>query len=174
VLKFIFLLFATIAARFVQMPCPNIEPVMATLLPASKTFGKYAGFFYGFIAIAAFDFATGRLGLWTLYTAIAYAVIGYAAAKYFSNRKATRFGFAKFAVVGTLFYDLVTSLAFGWQFHQTIEMTLIGQIPFTAYHLLGNVAFAFFVSPAIFSVLSENKFSLRTPSFSLVCQSQNQ
>jgi hypothetical protein len=34
---------------------------------------------------------------------------------------------------------------------------LIGQIPFTILHLAGNVVFAFFLSPLIYTYLSTNK-----------------
>ena len=34
---------------------------------------------------------------------------------------------------------------------------LIGQIPFTALHLLGNVSFALVLSPAIYNFIIENK-----------------
>jgi hypothetical protein len=65
--------------------------------------------------------------------------------------------FVGFAVVGTLLYDLATALLFGFQFGQTLEATLLGQIPFTAYHLLGNVVFAAVFSPLVSKYVVENE-----------------
>ena len=44
----------------------------------------------------------------------------------------------------------VTGLTIGpLLFHQSFIVSLIGQIPFTLLHLLGNVSFAIVLSPAI-------------------------
>jgi hypothetical protein len=66
----------------------------------------------------------------------------------------------KTAIAGTLVFDLVTALVFGWQFGQTLTQTLVGQIPFTIYHVLGNAVLAFFLSPAIFKFLAPSKSEL--------------
>ncbi len=128
---------------------PNVEPVMGFTMPFAKKFGRYAGMAFAAIAMVSIDFFTHRLGLWTLYTVGAYAVVGYAAGGFFANRKPGRKDFLAFSVAGTLFFDAVTALLFGWQFGQTLELTVLGQIPFTASHLLGNAAFALLASPAI-------------------------
>ena len=52
--------------------------------------------------------------------------------------------------MGTLFYDAVTGLTIGpLFFHQSFIVSLVGQIPFTVLHLLGNVSFAIVLSPMI-------------------------
>ncbi|MFA6048705.1 MAG: hypothetical protein WC792_02020 [Candidatus Micrarchaeia archaeon] len=158
--KFALTLAACIVLRFVQL-VPNVEPVMATTLPVSKALGKYAGFAFAFVSIAAIDFAMGKVGLWTAYAALAYGAIGFAASEYFSaagaKGKISRKHYVGFAIIGTLFYDAVTAFLFGLQFNQPLAITFAGQLPFTAYHLLGNIAFAALLSPAIQAWVFENK-----------------
>jgi len=46
-----------------------------------------------------------------------------------------KWGYVRFAIIGTLFFDAVTGLLIGpLFFHQSFLSTLIGQIPFTALH----------------------------------------
>ena len=146
--KFAFGLALCVLARLFAF-APNVEPIMGFTMPYAKKYGKYAGLAFALIAMVSIDFFTQRLGLWTLYTAGAYAVIGFAAGRFFETRKSNRKNFLAFAVAGTLFFDVATALLFGWQFRQPLELTLLGQIPFTASHLLSNAAAALLLSPAI-------------------------
>jgi hypothetical protein len=143
--------------RLVPMPLPNLEPIMATALPFAKRMGPLAGMLFAFAALVSWDFISGRLGLWTLYTGIAYAAVGYCAGKFFAERKMGLRNRVGFAVAATVFYDAVTALAFGWQFGQPLAVTLMGQIPFTAYHLLGNAAAVAVLTPVIDAAIVENK-----------------
>ncbi len=97
----------------------------------------------------------GGLGLWTVYTAGAYGVIGFAAGAW--GEKIV--GFARkagFAIGATLFFDGVTAFLFGMQFNQPLGVTIVGQIPFTAMHLAGNLFFVFLVSPLVAKYLVED------------------
>ncbi|VVB68324.1 Uncharacterised protein [Candidatus Norongarragalina meridionalis] len=145
-----------ITARFIPHP-PNLEPIMATMMPFAKKMGAFAGFVFAFLSLASWDFVSGRLGMWTLYCAVTYGVIGVLAAKFFATRKATRGNFVVFAIGGTIFYDAVSAFLFGWQFGQPLWVTFVGQVPFTAMHLLGNVAFAAIASPLIYGYLAASE-----------------
>ena len=69
-----------------------------------------------------------------------------------------RINYVKFAVIGTLFFDAITGLTVGpLFFNQSFMSALIGQIPFTILHLIGNVSFAFVVSPILYTYISTNK-----------------
>ena len=128
---------------------PNVEPIMATLMPLSKTYSKFMTFIFGFLGIVIFDSITSGFGIWTLITAFAYGSLGLGASYYFKNRSGWK-SYASYAVVGTLFYDAVTGLTIGpLFFHQSFIVSLVGQIPFTVLHLLGNVSFAIVLSPMI-------------------------
>lgn len=144
--------------RLIPFRPPNIEPLMATQMPFSKTYGKLAGFSFGFFSIILYDIITGKVGIWTLITATAYGILGLAASMYFKNKENKAWNYAKFAIYATIFYDAVTGLTVGpIFFHQSFMASLVGQIPFTILHLVGNISFAVVFSPLIYKYIIENK-----------------
>jgi len=156
--RFLFALFLCLLVRLIPFRAPNIEPILATTMPFSKLYGAFAGFSFAVLSILLYDVVTGTLGVQTLFTAGAYGLLGLWSAGYFKNKKSNRWSYVRFAVVGTLFFDAVTGLTVGpLFFHQSFFVTLSGQIPFTALHLLGNVTFAFILSPAIYEILLKKR-----------------
>jgi uncharacterized membrane protein len=144
--------------RLIPFRPPNIEPILATQMPFSKAYGAYVGFLFSFFSIVFYDLVTNTLGVWTLITASTYGVLGFASYFYFQKFKANMFGYASFAVIGTLLFDVITGLSVGpLFFHQSFQGALWGQIPFTLWHLLGNVSFALILSPAIYNFVIDNK-----------------
>jgi uncharacterized membrane protein len=155
-LKFTFGIVLLYLLRLIPMPLPNFEPIMATTLPFAKKYGKIAGMLFPIIAIIAFDLIT-RPGMWTIYTAITYGMIGFAAGKYFGSIKKVKMrNYLGFGIAGTLAYDAITALVFGFQFGQPLAVTIIGQIPFTIYHLLGNALMIGILVPIINRAIIEN------------------
>lgn len=137
--------------RLIPFRAPNIEPVMAALMPFSKGYGAVGAFIFGVLSIALFDLATGKTGQWTLITALAYGGVGVGSAFFFRMRSNSRKNYVVFAIVGTIFYDAVTGLSVGPLFFgQPLSEAFFGQIPFTLWHLAGNIAFAVILSPAIY------------------------
>lgn len=137
------------AIRLMPFRAPNIEPIMASIMPIGKIYGKITAFSFGFLSIVLFDSVTSGFGIWTLITAIVYGMIGLGAQYFFKNRSGWK-NYATYAVLATILYDAVTGLTIGpLFFHQSFIVSLIGQIPFTIFHLLGNVSFAIVLSPAI-------------------------
>ncbi len=158
--KYVIGFIACLLVRFVPFRPPNIEPILATQMPFSKVYGKMAGFLFGFLSMVLYDILTGKVGVWTLITASAYGLLGLWAAVYFKNKNNNSWGYAKFAIIGTLAFDIVTGLSVGpLFFNQTFMEALVGQIPFTFFHLLGNVSFALVLSPAIYNLVTKNKKS---------------
>lgn len=146
------------AARLVPFRAPNIEPIMAATMPLGKVYGGFLGFFFAVFSILLYDVFTGTLGVQTFFTAGAYGVVALWSVNYFNKHKADKWGYARFAVLGTLFFDATTGLTVGpIFFHQSFLNTFYGQIPFTALHLLGNVTLAFILSPAIYLFVLEKK-----------------
>lgn len=144
--------------RLIPFRAPNVEPILGAQMPASKIGGATLGFFFGFLSIILYDLITGTAGVWTLITATTYGLLGIFSALYFKNRIATRKNFVTFAILGTLFYDAVTGFTVGpLFFHQNFSIAFAGQIPFTALHLLGSVAAALFVSPALYGLLNQQE-----------------
>jgi uncharacterized membrane protein YuzA (DUF378 family) len=134
--------------RLIPNRIPNVEGVMGTLMPVSKRFHALGSFLYAFSAIALYDIITGMVGIWTLLTAVTYGGIGIWAVWYFKKKAATRTQFVLFSIYGTLVYDIITGVFGGPVFFgQPFLEALIGQIPFTLSHLIGNVAVAAVISP---------------------------
>jgi len=157
-LKFIIGLVACLVVRLFPFRPPNIEPILATQMPFSKAFGGLTAFLFAFLSVAMYDLLTHTLGVWSLITASTYGVLGLISALYFKNHRATALQFAGFAIFGTLFFDAVTGLSIGpLFFHQAFMGALLGQIPFTMMHLLGNVTFAVLLSPAVYRYIIKNK-----------------
>jgi hypothetical protein len=135
--------------RLMPFRVPNLEPIMAFQMPFSKKYGVLMSFAFGFFSIVIYDSLTSGFGIWTLITALAYGLLGLGAYFFFKNRSGWR-NYAIYAVIATILYDAITGLTIGpLFFHQSFVLSLVGQIPFTALHLLGNVSFAIILSPVI-------------------------
>lgn len=147
--KYIVIFLSAFLIRLVPFRAPNVEPVMAAIMPLGKTYSKFVAFAFGFFSIVLFDSVTSGLGIWTIVTALAYGLLGIGAHYFFQNRSGWK-NYAAYAVIATIFYDAVTGLTIGpLFFHQSFFVSVIGQIPFTIIHLLGNVSFAIVLSPVI-------------------------
>jgi uncharacterized membrane protein len=156
--KFVIALALCLLVRLIPFRAPNVEPILATAMPLGQAFGAFAGFSFGVLSIFLYDLITGTLGMHTLFTAGAYGLLGLWSVNYFRNKKVNAWGYVKFAIVGTLFYDALTGLTIGpIFFHQSFSQAFYGQIPFTALHLAGNTIFAYVLSPGIYNFLIRKK-----------------
>jgi hypothetical protein len=162
--------------RLIPFRAPNIEPILAATMPFSKTSGAFVASTFAVLSILLYDVLTGTLGLQTFFTVLAYGIIGLWSASYFSARggsasggKDNKWNYARFAIMATLFFDAFTGLTVGpIFFHQSFLGSLIGQIPFTAFHLVGNVAFAIILSPAIYHFMIKKKEKEKLPIISIL------
>ncbi|MFA5840656.1 MAG: hypothetical protein WC847_00035 [Candidatus Paceibacterota bacterium] len=158
ILKFFLGLFLCLFVRLIPVRAPNIEPILATLMPFSRAYGAFAGFSFAVLSILLYDVITHTLGVQTFFVVLSYGVLGLWAAHYFKKHKGNTLDYVRFAIIGTLFFDAMTGLTIGpLLFHQSFMESLIGQIPFTALHLLGNIIFALILSPAIYHFLIRKK-----------------
>lgn len=149
--------------RLIPFRIPNVEPVMATMMPFAKHFGHGAGFLFPFLSIVLFDSVTSGWGVWTWVTASTYGVLGIAASVFFQHRSNTSRHYVYFAIVSTLVYDAITGLTIGPLFWgQSFTAALVGQIPFTFMHLAGNGLFAAVVSPVIYRIVVTNEYLTMT------------
>lgn len=136
--------------RLIPLRLPNVEPTLAGAMPVSKRFGAVASFVFAFASIALYDLVTSSIGAWTYVDAFAYGAVGVASALYFKNHEASRLNFVGFGVAGTLAYDALTGLTVGpLAYHQPFMAALIGQIPFTLWHVAGTVVYALLLSPVL-------------------------
>ncbi len=144
-----------IGLRFLPHP-PNMEPIMGSMMPFAKRCGWLFGALMSFASIFLYDVISGTLGIWSYATAITYALLGVAAGVYFKNIESGVLQYVGFAIVGTLFYDIITGVFLGPVLFggMTYTEAFMGQIPFTLWHVLGNILLAATLSPAIEFALS--------------------
>ncbi len=168
-LKFFWVLVLCLLARLIPLRMPNIEPIMATMMPLSRAYGAFIGSSFAFSSILLYDTLTGTLGMQTFFTAGAYGMLGLWATYYFKKRQGNTMDYVTFAILGTLLFDSFTGLTVGpIFFHQSFLGSLVGQIPFTALHLLGNIAFAFILSPAVYKFLIKKRKEKILPHINLL------
>ena len=134
--------------RLLPLRAPNVEPIMASLMPLGRKYGVLVGFSFGFLSIFLYDAVT-HFGSWTWIAGITYGLIGAISAWYFTKEKISILNFAIFAFFATIFYDLITGVLFAPIFGQTMFSALVLQIPFTLLHLAGNIGFAVTLSPIL-------------------------
>ncbi len=158
-------LFVCLLVRLIPLRAPNVEPILATMMPFSKKFGMFMSISFAVLSIFLYDLLTNTIGIQTFFTLGAYGVLGLFSALYFKKREANVWNFVRFAVFGTLFFDIATGLTVGpIFFNQSFTSTLVGQIPFTILHLLGNITFAMVLSPAIYKFLIKKRKRKEEPS----------
>ena len=143
--------------RLIPLRAPNVEPIMASIMPLGRKYGALWGFLFGFLSIAIYDLFT-HFGAWTWTVGITYGVIGALSSLYFKKFKSSAFNFAIFAFFATIAFDLITGVLFAPMFGQTMWNAFILQIPFTALHLAGNIGFALTLSPLINKWLVSEQF----------------
>ena len=156
IVKYIIGLVMVLFLRITPHP-PNVEGIMTTMMPFSKKWGWLSGMVFALLAILIFDVVTGTLGVWSIMTAGTYGLIGVLSGLFFKRRKSSVGNYVGFAIVATIIYDAITGIGTGMLFfNQSFMVTFIGQIPFTLYHLGGNIVFAAIISPLLYKWVITN------------------
>ncbi len=150
---FVLKLFFANALRFFRF-FPNNDPILGLALPSARK-NVLSGIVFAIIAMVSFDIITNKLGVWTLVTALTYAftvlVLGLAFSKVKSlSIKHYFFG----SIAGVLIFDAITGPGMStFIFNQSFVATVLGQIPFTIYHLISassyTLVFACLFDPVI-------------------------
>ncbi len=148
-LKVALLWLACIAVRALPWRIPNVEPVMAAMLPVSAVSGVVLSAVFPAVAMVAFDVMGGAVGIWTPVTALSYAAIGLLASRLFAGKTIRPLSAGFFALYSTLLYDAVTAALGPLAFGQGWIETYVGQVPFTINHVLGNIVLCALFSPLL-------------------------
>jgi hypothetical protein len=120
---------------------------MGSMMPFSKRYGWVAGFVFAFFNIGVYDLITGKLGMWTLEVGVVYGLLAILFPYLLTKKK---LGYVLTTIIGTLIFDALTGLTMGpLMFGQSLSSAFYGQIPFTIYHLIGNICFAVILSPVL-------------------------
>lgn len=148
--KFVLAFCLSMVLRMLPFRPWNVEPILSVTMPFARAYGPVASFLFAFLSMALFDVIAGQVGMWTAVTSLTYGVVAIGA-HYWSRMGWRRpiLGYISYALVGTLFFDLVTMTS-GPLFHgQPWGEALLGQVPFTLSHLLGNLALALTLTPLL-------------------------
>lgn len=167
--KILLVFILCLLARLIPFRAPNIEPILASVMPISRISGALTAFSFAVLSILFYDLATGTLGKQTFFTVLAYGIVGLWSANYFKVRESNSLNYVRFAIMGTLVFDALTGLTVGpIFFHQSFINTFVGQIPFTALHLFGNIIFALTLSPAIYNFMIKKRKRENAPDVSIL------
>jgi hypothetical protein len=143
-LKYGIVFLGVLLIRLIPFRAPNVEPLLAAVMPLTKRYGALEGFAFAVLSIVIYDALTAGFGIWTLVTAAAYGGVAVGAHLYFS--------------LAVLVYDVVTGLTVGpLAYGQPFAAAVVGQIPFTILHLLGAVLFAAVASPLLYKWLQTSE-----------------
>jgi uncharacterized membrane protein len=157
-LKYGIVFLGVLFVRLLPFRAPNVEPLLAAVMPLTKRFGAIEGAGFAALSIVLYDALTAGIGIWTLVTACAYGAVAVGAHVYFKQRSPSRGNFIRFSIVAVLLYDVVTGFTVGpLAFGQSLSAAIAGQVPFTILHLLGAVLFAAVVSPLLYRWLQESE-----------------
>ncbi len=147
--------------RFIPFRPPNVEPLMSVMMPFSKKAGKLELFGFAFLSILIYDFFTAGIGMYTLTAGICYGILGIWSGIYFTNKKFSLTNYVLCSSIGIIFYDVATGVVLGPLIGGgSFYIALMGQIPFTALHLMGGAIFALTVSPFLTKILAKSEVNV--------------
>lgn len=132
--------------KYIAAP-PNIELLMPFVMVAGMLTGRTRGFMAGFSMRMMYDFYLAMPGPWTIYTSLAYGIVGLIASTI--PIRENRLGLTIWAAGLTVLYDIITMVCFGLSFGLPVFSLIGPQLPFTAMHLAGNCVFVFALAPGL-------------------------
>ena len=104
--KFFIIFIGCLLFRLIPLRAPNIEPIMASIMPIGRKYGAVLGFAFGFLSIFLYDLIT-HFGAWTWTAAITYGFVGMFSFLYFEKFKSSAFNFAVFAFFATIIGTII-------------------------------------------------------------------
>ena len=146
-IKPILVFIVILIARLIPVRPPNVEHILASVLPLGKKFGVLTASVFAFLSIVVYDALTAGIGSYTWLTAFTYALIAFLGTLFMKNSPFKRGNYVTASIVGVLLYDAITGVFAGpILFGQNLSIAFFGQIPFTALHLMGAIIFALVLS----------------------------
>lgn len=155
-LKILIVFIGCLLVRLIPFRAPNVEPIMASIMPIGKKYGIFFSFLFGFLSVFIYDLMT-NFGIWTMIAGVTYGLIGIVASIYFRKFKTNISNFVIFSILATIVFDLITGVLFAPVFNQTIYTAFLMQIPFTALHLAGNILLSLVLSPLVLRFFATEK-----------------
>ena len=165
-IKIFIVFFGCMLFRLLPLRAPNIEPIMASIMPLGRQYGTLFTFLFAVGSIVLYDLLTS-FGSWTFTVALAYGLVALLSSWYFKNREGSIKNFAIFAFFATILFDLFTGVLIAPLLGKSIYTAFMLQIPFTALHLAGNIGFAITLSPLLEKWLATSSVTSIVPQKSL-------
>ena len=130
---------------------PNNDPIMGCALPFARRDKWWQAVLFPVITMISFDFITMKIGVWTFGTAAAYGFIGLLFYAYFKRKKKVGLKtYAKSSLAGILIFDFLTGpIMSSYVFAIPFSVAFLGQIPFTAMHLVSGVTLTMIIAPVL-------------------------
>ncbi len=145
---------ATLKATTTPLPHFGIESVMLFTLSGALVYGPIYGFIIGASVMVIADLMIRLVGLWTLYTALAYGFVGFLAGIVGMIKKNfSRVELAGLSFILTILFDAISMTAFALQFAIPLPIAAISQIPVTIIHTAGNTLLAFLFAPSLMKTM---------------------
>jgi len=133
----------------------GVDPVMVFTVSGALVYGPIYGFIIGASTMVIADFMLSLVGLWTIYTALAFGLVGFLAGLIGKFKKNfTRIELAGLTLLLTLLFDVIAMTAFAFQFGIPLYSAAISQIPVTLIHTAWNMAMAFALAPSLMKIMS--------------------
>ena len=125
---------------------PNNDPIMGLTVPFAKK--RWVAMLFPVLSVVAFDALMGKSGLWTVWTAAVYAIVGLWLWWWYSGHDKSWWVNVVGAIVGVLIFDVITGPIMSMlMWHLPVTVAISGQIPFTLWHLGSAVAYAVVAVP---------------------------
>ena len=142
-----------IVGRILMNPIPNVQPVTVIVLLAGIRMGAKESIFLATI-IALFSNLILGNGVWTIYQAAAWSIIGCSGAL-FSNKLDTSMKLILFAGVSGVLFNWFVSLSIlhSVGFNMLIPYLIVG-IPYDLLHVVGNITFMIWLSNPLTEIMS--------------------
>ena len=144
-----------IIGRILMSPIPNVQPVTVIVLLAGIRMGAKESIFLATI-IALFSNLILGNGVWTIYQAAAWSIIGCLGAL-FSNKLDTLMKLILFAGASGVLFNWFVSLSIlhSVGFDMLIPYLIVG-IPYDLLHAVGNITFMIWLSNPLTEIMSRN------------------
>ena len=150
-----FLAIIGIAGRILMSPIPNVQPVTVIVLLAGIRMGAKESISLASIIALSSNLILGN-GIWTIYQAAAWALIGCLGAL-FSNRLESTMKLILMAAISGFLFDWFVSLSIlhSVGFDMLIPYLIVG-IPYDLLHAVGNITFMIWLSNPLTEIMSRN------------------
>tara|TARA_Y100001980_G_C14556042_1_gene346187 strand:- start:7646 stop:8251 length:606 start_codon:yes stop_codon:yes gene_type:complete len=142
-----------ISGRILMSPIPNVQPVTIIVILVGIKMGAKESIFLASLIAFSTNLILGN-GVWTIYQAAAWSLIG-CLATLLSNRLNSSIRLISFAGISGILFNWLVSLSILHvvSFDRLIPYILVG-IPYDLLHIVGNITFMIWLSQPLIEIMS--------------------